>query len=411
MKTRRRLLSRDGWLLFGARATRMFSYGFLSVILVLYLADLGFSEKRIGLLLTLTLIGDTLISLWITTHADRIGRKTMLVAGAALMTAAGVPFALSGDFTVLLIAATFGVISPSGNEVGPFLAIEQASLSQILADDRRTSVFAYYNLAGSFATALGALAGGWVVQGLQGAGVGSVASYRVLIHAYAVIGLLLALLFSLLSRSIEVPPTVSVPGRFGLHKSRRVVFKLAALFSLDAFAGGFVIQSIVAYWFHVRYGVAPGILGSIFFVANVLAGFSALYAVPLAKRIGLINTMVFTHIPSNVFLVLVPLMPNLPLAIAVLLLRFSISQMDVPTRQSYTMSVVSPEERSAAAGVTGIARTTGAAMSPALAGQLIAVPALMGVPFLIAGGLKIVYDLLLYRSFRNSEAKGLVDPD
>lgn len=384
----------------------MFSYGFLSVILVLYLVDLGFSEKRIGLLLTLTLIGDTLISLWITTHADRVGRKTMLIAGAALMTAAGVPFALSGDFTVLLVAATFGVISPSGNEVGPFLAIEQASLSQILADDRRTSVFAYYNLSGSFSTALGALAGGWIVQILQGAGMGSIASYRVLIHAYAVIGLLLILLFSLISGSIEVPPSAPIPGRFGLQKSRNVVLKLAALFSLDAFAGGFVIQSMVAYWFHIRYGVSPGVLGSIFFAANVLAGFSALYAVPIAKRFGLINTMVFTHIPSNVLLILVPLMPNLPLAIAVLLLRFSISQMDVPTRQSYTMSVVSPEERSAAAGVTGIARTTGAAMSPALAGQLIAVPALMGMPFLIAGGLKIVYDLLLYRSFRRSEATG-----
>ena len=404
--SRRNLLSRDGWLLFAARATRMFSYGFLSVILVLYLVDLGFSEKRIGLLLTLTLIGDTLISLWITTHADRIGRKTMLIAGAALMTAAGVPFALSGDFTVLLVAATFGVISPSGNEVGPFLAIEQASLSQILADARRTSVFAYYNLSGSFSTALGALAGGWIVQILQGAGMGSIASYRVLIHAYAVIGLLLILLFSLISGSIEVPPSATIPGRFGLQKSRNVVLKLAALFSLDAFAGGFVIQSLVAYWFHIRYGVSPGVLGSIFFVANVLAGFSALYAVPIAKRFGLINTMVFTHIPSNVLLILVPLMPNLSLAIAVLLLRFSISQMDVPTRQSYTMSVVSPEERSAAAGVTGIARTTGAAMSPALAGQLIAVPALMGMPFLIAGGLKIVYDLLLYRSFRRSEVTG-----
>ena len=403
---RRTLLERDGWLLFAARAMRMFSYGFLSVILVLYLADLGFSGKRIGLLLTLTLVGDTFISLWITTHADRLGRKTMLIAGAALMTAAGIPFALSGDFTVLLLAATFGVISPSGNEVGPFLAIEQASLSQILADDRRTSVFAWYNLVGSFSTALGALAGGWSVQALQGAGMDPVASYRVLILAYAGFGLLLMLLFSIISGAVEVPPSLPTAGGFGLDKSRRVVLKLAALFSLDAFAGGFVIQSIVAYWFHVRYGVSPGILGSIFFAANVLAGFSALYAVRLARQIGLINTMVLTHIPSNVLLILVPLMPNLPLAITVLLLRFSISQMDVPTRQSYTMAVVNPEERSAAAGVTGIARTTGASLSPAIAGQLMAVPALAGMPFLIAGGLKILYDLLLYRSFRKSEAAG-----
>jgi len=396
-------LGQDGRLLFLTRGARMFSYGFLSVVLVLYLAGLGFSEGRIGLLLTLTLVGDTVISLWITTRADRIGRKRMLMAGAALMAAAGIPFALSGDFTVLLVAATLGVISPSGNEVGPFLAIEQASLSQIIPDARRTSVFAWYNLAGSFSTACGALAGGWTAQLLQQEGMAPVASYRVLVYVYAAFGLVLAALFSRVSSAIEPPPSSAPAGRLGLHRSRRTVAMLSALFALDAFAGGFVMQSFVAYWFHARYGVAPGLLGSIFFVANVLAGLSALYAVRMARRIGLINTMVFTHIPSNMLLILVPLMPNLSLAITVLLLRFSISQMDVPTRQSYTMAVVSPDERSAAAGVTGIARTTGAAVSPALAGQLMGVPALAGTPFLMAGGLKLIYDLLLYRSFRKSE--------
>jgi MFS family permease len=401
-------LGRDGRLLFLTRAARMFSYGFLSVVLVLYLAGLGFSEGRIGLLLTLTLAGDTLISLWITLHADRMGRKRMLVLGATLMMAAGVPFALSGDFTVLVLAATFGVISPSGNEVGPFLAIEQAALSQVLPEDRRTGVFAWYNLAGSFATALGALAGGWTAQVLQTSGLAPVASYRTLVFAYAAVGLVLAVLFTRLSRAVEAPPPpeMAAAGRLGLHASKGVVLRLSALFSLDAFAGGFVIQSIVAYWFHVKFGVAPGTLGSIFFVANVLAGLSALYAVRLARRIGLIRTMVYTHIPSNVLLILVPLMPNLPLAIGVLLLRFSISQMDVPTRQAYTMQVVAPDERSAAAGVTGIARTTGAAISPVLAGPLLAVPALAGLPFFIAGGLKILYDLLLYRSFKSSDAGG-----
>ncbi len=387
-------------LLFVTRALRMFSYGFLSVVLVLYLAGLGFSEGRIGLLLTLTLVGDTLISLWITLHADRVGRKRMLVLGAALMLLAGIPFALSGDFTVLVLAATFGVISPSGNEVGPFLAIEQAALSQVLPEDRRTGVFAWYHLTGAFATALGALAGGWVAQALQGAGLAPVASYRVLVFAYAAVGVLLAALFAKLSGAVEAPPAAAPAGRWGLHASKGVVLKLSALFSLDAFAGGFVIQSLVAYWFHQRFGVAPGTLGSIFFVANVLAGLSSLYAVKLAGRIGLIRTMVYTHIPSNVLLILVPLMPNLPLAVAMLLLRFSISQMDVPTRQAYTMAVVAPDERSAAAGVTGIARTTGAALSPVLAGPLLAVPALAGLPFFLAGGLKILYDLLLYRSFK-----------
>jgi MFS family permease len=398
-------LARDGRLLFATRALRMFAYGFLSVVLVLHLAELGFSEGRIGLLLTLTLVGDTVLSLWITTNADRIGRRRMLMAGALLMLVAGIPFALSGDFVVLLIAATLGVISPSGNEVGPFLAIEQASLSQILPDDRRTGVFAWYNLAGSMATALGALTGGWTAQVLQTRGMPPLASYRVLLLAYAAFGVLLLGGFGTLSREVEAPSISRARGVLGLHKSRKTVLKLSALFSLDAFAGGFVIQSVVAYWFHVRFGVAPGVLGSVFFAANILAGLSALYAVKLAKRIGLINTMVFTHIPSNVLLILVPLMPTLPLAIAMLLLRFSISQMDVPTRQSYTMAVVDPDERSAAAGVTGIARTTGASLSPALAGQLLAVPALAGLPFILSGGLKIVYDLLLYRSFKKADLR------
>jgi MFS family permease len=396
-------LTRDGYLLFGTRIARLFAYGFLSVVLALYLAQAGLTEPQIGLLLTLTLVGDTLISLWITTSADRIGRRRMLLAGAGLMLFAGVLFALTRNFFVLLLAATIGVISPSGNEVGPFLAIEQASLSHIVSDGRRTQVFAWYNLVGSFSTALGALCGGGLAQALQNGGVTPYDSYRAVVIGYAFMGLVLAGLFSRVSRLVEVvldPESASMRGRFGLVRSRKVVFRLASLFSLDAFAGGFVIQSFVAYWFHARYGVSPGLLGAIFFGANILAGISALSAARIARRIGLINTMVFTHIPSNILLILVPLMPNLPLAIAMLLLRFSISQMDVPTRQSYTMAVVSPEERSAAAGITGIARTTGAAISPVIAGPLLGNPVLASSLFFISGGLKIVYDLLLYRSFR-----------
>jgi MFS family permease len=187
---------------------------------------------------------------------------------------------------------------------------------------------------------------------------------------------------------------------FGLHQSRRVVFGLAGLFMVDAFGGGFVVQSILAYWFNLRFGVPPALLGTIFFGANLLAGLSALSAAHVAKRLGLINTMVVTHLPSNLMLMLVPLMPNLPLAIGLLLLRYSISQMDVPTRQSYTMAVVSPDERSAAAGVTGVARTIGAALSPLLAGPLMSNPATLGLVFLIAGVLKIGYDLALYFNFR-----------
>jgi MFS family permease len=400
-------LDPDSRLLFVTRSLRLFAYGFLSVVLMIYLSGLGLSEARIGLLFTFTLIGDTLISLWITTTADRLGRRRMLVAGSLLMLLAGVLFAVTDNFLLLLAAATIGVISPSGYEVGPFLSIEQSALSQIVPDRRRTHVFAWYNLIGSFATALGALFGGGLTQFLIWTGMTPLGSERILVGAYSAAGLALGFLFSRLSRGIEVTGGAGIPQGpsevkrlLGLHRSRGVVFRLSALFSLDAFAGGFVLQSIVAYWFYVRFHVQPGLLGGIFFGANVLAGISALTAARVAARIGLVKTMVYTHIPSNVLLMLVPLMPNLPLAVTMLMLRFSISQMDVPTRQSYTMAVVSPDERSAAAGITGVARTTGSSLSPVFAGPLLAQAPLLNLPFFLAGGLKIVYDLLLYRSFR-----------
>jgi len=313
-------------------------------------------------------------------------------------------FASTHNLLFLIIAGTIGVISPSGNEVGPFLSIEQASLSHIVPASARTEIFAWYTLAGSFATALGALAGGGIAQTLQRSAVTPVASYRVVVILYAAVGILLAILFLRLSTRVEVATapqdTTAKPHFFGVPRSRGVIAKLSTLFALDSFAGGFVVQSFAAYWFYLRFGVKPVTLGAIFFWANVFAGISALLASRLAARIGLIRTMVFTHLPSNVLLILVPVMPTLSLAIAVLLARFSISQMDVPARQSYTMAVVPPEERSAAGGITGVARTTGAAISPFFAGFLFARPSLISVPFFLAGTLKIIYDILLYYSFR-----------
>ncbi len=396
----------DVALLFSARSIRLFAYGALSVVLALYLHGAGLSSGSIGLLFTLTLFGDAGISLWITTTADRIGRKRMLLLGAGLMVMAGIVFSVTDDMTLLVIAGIIGVISPSGNEIGPFLSLEQAALSQLLPSGKRTHSFAWYNLAGSLASALGALAAGFAAKALMQAGLPELAAYRAVIYGYAGCGMILILLFSFLSSAVEAPANGRVRKRvLGLHKSQSTVMKLSALFALDAFAGGFVIQSMVAYWFHITYNVDTALLGSMFFGANVFAGVSGLLAASLANRIGLINTMVFTHIPSNVLLMLVPLMPNLTLAITMLLLRFSISQMDVPTRQSYTMAVVDPDERSAASGVTTIARSLGAAVSPALAGFLLASPVLLGTPFLVAGGLKIVYDLLLYRNFRKADVK------
>jgi MFS family permease len=401
-------LPANGSILFGTRVIRMFAYGFLSVVLVLYLAQLGLSEGLVGLLLSLTLIGDAAISLWMTTSADRLGRRRILMAGAALMLSAGVLFALTDRVALLLIAAIIGVISPSGNEVGPFLSVEQAALSQIVPDGLRTRVFAWYNLVGSFATAAGALCGGGLTQFLQQVGVILLNSYRLVLVLYGVMGVLLAALFTHLSPEVEAVHSdgPQTPTRFGLHRSRGIVLKLSTLFGLDAFAGGFVVQSLVAYWFHVRFGVEPAALGGIFFGANILAGISALAAAWVAERIGLVNTMVFTHLPSNILLMLVPLMPNLPSAIVVLFARFAISQMDVPVRQSYTMAVVAPDERSAAAGITGIARSIGAAISPAIAGAFLSNPVLLGVPFFLAGGLKVIYDILLYRNFREVKKQG-----
>lgn len=399
---RRLPLTNDGLLLFATRSVRMFAYGFLSVVLVLYLKAIGLREEQIGVLLTMTLFGDVAISLWITTAADRIGRQRMLVLGAMLMALVGCVFAVTANFLWLIIVATIGVLSPSDKEVGPFLSIEQAALSQTIPDEQRTVVFAWYNLVGSVAAALGALVGGFVSQHFLGKGLVEADVYRPLVVAYAVIGIVLAIAFTRLSPASESPEKIDTHAQstwLGLHRSRGIVLRLSALFALDAFGGGFILQSIVAYWFHIRFHLDPAVLGGIFFVANLLAAASALAAASLAKRFGLINTMVFTHLPSNVLLILVPLMPNLPLAVTVLLIRFCISQMDVPTRQSYTMAVVHPDERSAASGITTVARSIGAAISPTLAGYLLARPDLSNVPFFIAGGVKIVYDLWLYREF------------
>lgn len=388
-------------ILFTTRIIRLFCYGFLSVILALYLIETGLTESQIGLLFTLTLIGDAGISLWLTTSADRLGRKKTLLIGALLMAGAGLGFVVTRNYFLLIIAAIIGVISPSGNEIGPFLSIEQSSLSQLVSNEKRTGFFAWYNLVGSFATAVGALTGGWLAQLLQINGWSALEAYRFVLMGYALGGFLLLLLFVSLSNAIEVEnQNVTTKRVLGLHKSRQVVFKLSSLFALDAFAGGLVVQSLMAYWFHIRFGVESGTLGSIFFGANILAGISALLAIRIAKRFGLINTMVFTHIPSNILLILVPFMPTLSLAIGVLLLRFSISQMDVPTRQSYTMAVVDPDERSAASGVTAIARSVGASISPVLTGLFFGIPTLLSLPFILSGGLKIVYDLLLFREFR-----------
>jgi MFS family permease len=400
------ILNQDARLLFLTRFTRLFAYGALSVVLVFYLTGIGLTESQVGMLLTLTLLGDTVVSLVLTTQADRIGRRRMLIVGSILMAAAGIAFAFTTNFLFLLIAGTIGVVSPSGNEVGPFLSIEQAALAHVISPTTRTMAFAWYTLTGSFATAIGSLCGGMIPSLVNSRGAAPIHGYRAVVIAYGVLGMILALFFARLSSSTEVEASddrysgLAVRKTLlGIGRSREIVFKLSGLFALDSFGGGFVVQSFAAYWFYLRFGVKPAALGAIFFGANIFAGVSALLASRLASRIGLVRTMVFTHLPSNILLIVIPLMPTLQLAIGVLLLRFSISQMDVPTRQSYTMAVVHPEERSAAAGITGVARTIGACIPPMFVGLMFSTRGWINVPFFIAGTLKIAYDLLLYRQF------------
>ena len=373
-------------------------------MLVLYLTSLGLSESQAGVLFTLTLFGDTAVSLYLTTRADRFGRRRMLVIGAALMAAAGLAFAATNNFFFLVVAGTIGVISPSGGEVGPFLSIEQAALAHIVPDRSRTEVFAWYTLAGSLAAAFGSLAGGLLTGALQKSAVAPVASYRAVVALYAAIGLLLALLFARLSPAAEIgaaaPATSSRKTFFGVGASRNIVLKLSALFAVDSFSGGFVMQSFAVYWFYLRFGANPATLGVIFFWANLFAGLSALLASRIASRFGLVNTMVFTHIPSSLFLIAAAFSPSLILTLALLLLRAALSQMDVPTRTSYVMAVVTPGERTAAASITAVPRSLASSLSPALAGVLLSMP-FSGLPLVVCGVLKVAYDFALLFSFRH----------
>ena len=382
----------------------MFAYGLLAVVIALRLKSAGFDDGTIGALFAFTLAGDTLVSLYLTTRADWYGRRLTLVVGSLLMILASVVFAVSNNFWVLVAAATIGVLSPSGNEIGPFLPVEQAALSDSLDKKQRVTILAAYNFAGYLAAAFGMFAGGKGAEYLQKSGWSAFQSYQAILIVHAAIGFGLIVLYLLLPKSVEIEkreaPRLDL---LGLDKSRNIVLKLSALFALDAFAGGFVMQSLIAYWFHLRWEVDLGQIGLVMMFGNIFAGISALLAGRLAEKFGLVNTMVWTHVPSNVLLILVPLMPNFPLAIACLLARFCLSQMDVPTRQAYVLAVVDPHEKSAAGGVTNVARSVGVTLSPLLLGPMMARPVL-GLPLIIAGVLKIVYDLSLLVMCRRSNA-------
>ena len=379
-----------------SKGTRSFGYGFLSVILGLYLDEVGFSPVQVGFILTATLVGSALLTGVVISRADRLGRRRMLMVSSGLMALSGIIFAVAQAPWLLLVAALTGTISPTSGEVGPFETIEAAILPQTASEKTRNRAFGLYNAVGAAMVALGALAAA-IPATLSLLDL--LASYRLMFMLYAALGIATFLAASRLSPKVELARLSERASFITLTHSRGPVLRLAGLFAVDSFAGGFVVQSLLVYWFSLRFGVGAEFLGPLFFGVNVMKSISYLLAVRIADRIGLLNTMVFSHLPSNVLLIMIPLMPSLTAASAVLLARHLLSQMDVPTRASYIVAVVKPEERTSAVGVTTLSRTLAHAFGPVLAGAAISV-ARFGFPFFVAGGLKIAYDLALYFSFR-----------
>ncbi len=389
------MTSPDVRLLLWVRALRAYADGYISLLLPFYLLTLGFNALQVGAIATGTMLGSGLLTLLVGFFAHRFKRRRLLMAAAWLMIMTGVGFALIADFWPLLVVAAIGTLNPSSGDVSVFLPLEHALLSQAADNQQRTALFARYSLIGSLVSALGALTAGLPeilvhteLFSLKGALQG-------MFLLYGLLGGIIFGIYRKLSPQIELKEAFPATS---LNKSRKIVYLLTALFSLDSFAGGFVIQSLVALWLFKKFALSIATAGSIFFWAGVFSAFSYLVAVRIARRIGLVNTMVFTHLPANLFLLLVPFMPTLPLAIMLLLLRSALSQMDVPTRTSYVMAVVSPPERPAAASVTEVPRSLAAAISPLLAGYLLSLST-FGWPLVIAGSLKIIYDLTLLRMF------------
>ncbi len=380
-----------------ARAVRAFADGFVALLLPIYLVDLGFSPLAIGSIVASTLIGTALLTLWVGLVANRHSRRRLLLAAAFLMTATGVCFAAATAFWPLLVIAFVGTINPTSGDASVFLPLEQTVLAQTAAPHRRTAIFARYSVVGSIAGALGILAAALPDLAAQDIGWDRLTAMRSMFAIYGLLGLTTLILYRPLSPAIEASTDAPVAP---LGPSRRLVYGLAVLFGMDSFGTGFLVQSLLALWLHQQFQVSVTTTAAILFWSNVCSAISYLAAVPIANRIGLINTMVFTHLPSNVFLMLVPFAPNLPVAIGLLLARSALSQMDVPTRTSYVMAVVSPEERPAAASVTSVPKTFAWAAGSIISGYLLTVSG-FGWPLLIGGAIKASYDILLLIRFRN----------
>jgi MFS family permease len=388
--------SRDAGLILAARGIRAFTDGYVALLLPYYLTLLGYSALEVGVIATATLLGSGILTLLVGVFAFRFRMHALLTTACLLMLGTGVGFATVTDFLPLLLIAVIGTLNPSNGDVSVFLPLEQSLLSHSVTSEQRTALFARYSLVGNLVGAIGALAAAipgllaqWNVLELK-------AAIQVMFVIYGLSSLAaLALYHRLDSARTRGDEARAAP----LGPSKSIVYRLAALFSLDAFAGGFAVQSLLALWLFLRFDLSVEAAGTIFFWTGILAAASFLAAPVIARRIGLVNTKVFTHLPANIFCVLVPFMPTLPLALLFLFLRALLSSMDVPARSSYVMAVVSPAERPAAAGITAVPRSLAAAISPAIAGYLMTLTS-FGWPLVICGALKIVYDLTLLTLFR-----------
>ncbi len=389
------MMSSNTLLLYAGRGLRGFGDGFAVIILPAYLTALGLTPFQIGIVAAAALLGSSILTLAVGFFAPKHDLRNLLLLGAALMVATGIAFPNVEHIALIVLVAFFGTINPSTGDTGVLVPLEHAMLAQGAPDQERTRVFARYSLIGALAMASGALAA-VMPDFLASCGMPKLSAFKLMFYVYALLGILAAILYRFLphAQAQEAAPSTA------LGPSRWVVYRLAALFSLDSFAGGFVVQSLLALWLFERFDMSLSAAGLFFFWSGVLTAFSYPVAAWLSKRVGLINTMVFTHIPSSIFLILAAFSPNLPLALALLLIRSALSQMDVPTRTSYVMAVVTPPERTAAASLTAVPRSLASSLSPALAGALLATP-FSGLPLVVCGVLKILYDVALLTSFRH----------
>jgi len=390
-------ITHDAFRILAARAVRAFADGFVSVLLPIYLLELGFSVLAIGSLITVTLVGSALLTLWAGFFANRHRRRHLLLAACLLMAATGAGFALTTQFWPLLIVAFVGTINPSSGDVSLFLPLEQTMLAQAIDPRRRTALFARYSLVGTLGGGIGVIASSIPDVAAGAWGWSHLAAMQGMFALYGILGLLTLFLYRPLTQAVE-PTHEALPAP--LQRSRSIVYGLAALFSLDSFGSGFFVQSLLALWLYQAFDLSVTTAASILFWSSIFSAISFLLAVPISERFGLVNTMVFTHLPANIFLMLLPFAPNLATAVSLLLARSALSQMDVPTRTSYVMAVVTPQERPAAASLTAVPRSFASALSPLLAGYLMSLSA-FGWPLLIGGALKAVYDLLLLAKFQS----------